>query len=297
MNLPRALPWLDERRSALLAEIGVPAWWQPRALLPRPSGSAEARTPAEPARPVRAAPVPKAPAPAAPAPAPVEHPVTAHPATDSPPSDIATLDWPALEAAIHACQRCGLAACRQRAVPGVGDRQPTWLIVGEAPGEEEDRQGEPFVGRAGRLLDRMLAALDLQRDRGVYIANVLKCRPPRNRNPEPDEIARCAPYLLRQIALLQPRIVLALGRFAAQTLLAEGGCLPPAEATRAPLGRLRGRVFTARLGALTLPVVVSYHPAYLLRNPADKGKAWADLCLAAQTLAAADGTAPDAPPA
>ncbi|MFN4104340.1 MAG: uracil-DNA glycosylase family protein [Tepidimonas sp.] len=292
MNLPHALPWLDERRSALLAEIGVPAWWQPRALLPRPAAPAEAPTLVEPTLPVRTAPIPKIPAPEAPAPVPIERPVALQPATE-----IATLDWPELETAIHACQRCGLAACRQRPVPGVGDRRPTWLIVGEAPGEEEDRQGEPFVGRTGRLLDRMLAALDLQRGHGVYIANVLKCRPPRNRNPEPEEIARCAPYLLRQIALLQPRLVLALGRFAAQTLLAEGGCLPAQELAATPLGRLRGRVFQARLGQLTLPVVVSYHPAYLLRNPVDKGKAWADLCLAAETLASADGAALGAPPA
>ncbi|TSE19430.1 uracil-DNA glycosylase, family 4 [Tepidimonas alkaliphilus] len=317
MNLPRALPWLDERRSALLAEIGVPAWWQPRALLPRPPGAdggapaigatarrgppprAQETESADAMAAVRSGPASRAGSPtgwavpvqaeptAATSPVPPQPPLgdPAPPPDPAPHADIATLDWPALEAAIHACQRCGLAACRQRAVPGVGDRRPTWLIVGEAPGEEEDRQGEPFVGRAGRLLDRMLAALDLQRGHGVYIANVLKCRPPRNRNPEPEEIARCAPYLLRQIALLQPRLVLALGRFAAQTLLAEGGCLPPAEAARAPLGRLRGRVFQARLGELTLPVVVSYHPAYLLRNPVDKGKAWADLCLAAETLA------------
>lgn len=329
MNLPRALPWLDERRSALLAEIGVPAWWQPRALLPRPPGAesgataigtrprliegARAQEAAPADAPVKAhgkpvsttdtltgrfASVRTEPAAAA-SPAPPRQPLhdPAPPPDPAPHGDIATLDWPELEAAIHACQRCGLAACRQRAVPGVGDRRPTWLIVGEAPGEEEDRQGEPFVGRAGRLLDRMLAALDLQRGHGVYIANVLKCRPPRNRNPEPEEIARCAPYLLRQIALLQPRLVLALGRFAAQTLLSEGGCLPPAEAARAPLGRLRGRVFQARLGPLTLPVVVSYHPAYLLRNPVDKGKAWADLCLAAETLTSADGAALGAPPA
>lgn len=315
MNLPRALPWLDERRSALLAEMGVPPWWRPRALLPWPPQTGETPTPgattADPAanasgraaRPAAAATACHQPAPAEPARGarpvsfrteadpgaavpsqPPRSPSTVSP-DPGPGAEIATLDWPELEAAIHACQRCGLAACRQRAVPGVGDRRPTWLIVGEAPGEEEDRQGEPFVGRAGRLLDRMLAALDLQRGHGVYIANVLKCRPPRNRNPEPEEIARCAPYLLRQIALLQPRIVLALGRFAAQTLLAEGGCLSPDEALRTPLGRLRGRVFQARLGELTLPVVVSYHPAYLLRNPADKGKAWADLCLAADTLA------------
>ncbi|MFN3611100.1 uracil-DNA glycosylase family protein [Tepidimonas sp.] len=287
MNLPRALPWLDERRSALLAEMGVSPWWRPRALLPRPPGGSDTATPI--GTTVRAAPSPHA--------GQAMQPGASTPRDPTPRSDpaahtdLAALDWPELEAAIHACRRCGLGACRQQAVPGVGDRRPTWLIVGEAPGEEEDRQGEPFVGRAGRLLDRMLAALDLQRGHGVYIANVLKCRPPRNRNPEPEEIARCAPFLLRQIALLQPRIVLALGRFAAQTLLAEGGCLSPEEALRTPLGRLRGRVFQARLGALTLPMVVSYHPAYLLRNPADKGKAWVDLCLAADTLALTEASA------
>jgi DNA polymerase len=203
--------------------------------------------------------------------------------TDPTPDTIATLAWDALEAAIHGCQRCALGQCRQRAVPGVGDRQPDWLIVGEAPGEEEDRQGEPFVGRAGQLLDRMLAAMGLRRGEGVYIANVIKCRPPRNRNPEPEEIARCTPYLLRQIALLRPRLVLAMGRFAAHTLLAEGGCDNPEALLRTPLGRLRGRVHHARLGDQTLPVIVTYHPAYLLRSPAEKAKAWADLCLALET--------------
>lgn len=282
MTLPRALPWLDERRSALLAEIGLPPWWQPRALLP---GAAlpSARPPAPPPPAASASP-PAAPPPMAPQRVPT---VPAHEPRAAAAPETPAWDWPALLQAIEACQRCGLGACRQRAVAGVGDWQPDWLIVGEAPGEEEDRQGEPFVGRAGRLLDRMLAALDLQRGHRVYITNVLKCRPPRNRNPEPDEIARCTPYLRRQIALLRPRIVLALGRFAAQTLLIEGGCLPQEEALRAPLGRLRARVFTARFDDLQVPVVVSYHPAYLLRNPADKGKAWADLCLAADTWSAA----------
>jgi DNA polymerase len=205
---------------------------------------------------------------------------------------IDSMDWPALEAAIRTCQRCGLCRGRQQAVPGVGDRQPTWLIVGEAPGEEEDRQGEPFVGRAGQLLDRMLAAMGLQRGKGVYIANVLKCRPPRNRNPLPEEMALCAPYLRRQIALLQPRIVLALGRFAAQTLLTEGACLDAQTAASTPLGRLRGRVYPAQLAGQTRPLVISYHPAYLLRNPADKAKAWADLCLALATLESAGTGSP-----
>jgi DNA polymerase len=149
------------------------------------------------------------------------------------------------------------------------------MIVGEAPGENEDLQGEPFVGAAGQLLDRMLLAIGLTRGeaepaRQVYIANTLKCRPPRNRNPEPDELALCGAYLRRQIDLVQPRLLLAMGRFAVQTLLDSGE----------PIGRLRGRVHRYR----DRPVVVSYHPAYLLRNPADKARAWADLCLAAEQL-------------
>ncbi len=304
MAPPRPLPHLDQRRTALLAGMGVAPWWVPPApwLPPQEPAAippaAPVASPQVPVAPAAARPPQPPPPPASPPPSevppPPQAPLPAAPGSEegapAPAGALDTLDWQALEAAIHACQRCGLGACRQRAVPGVGDRQPTWLIVGEAPGEEEDRQGEPFVGRAGHLLDRMLTALALRRGQGVYIANVLKCRPPRNRNPQPQEIAQCAPYLWRQIALLQPRIILALGRFAAQTLLAEGGCLPPQELAATPLGRLRGRVFTARLGTRTVPVVVSYHPAYLLRNPADKAKAWADLCLAAQTLESAVST-------
>jgi uracil-DNA glycosylase family 4 len=301
--LPRALPHLDERQTAMLAEMGIAPWWAPRALLPQPrmATAADERAPEPPVlrRPPAATPA----TPPAVPPAPPSQPAVAQPPLvpsapvgidDAGALDIGALDWDALHAAIHACQRCALAGCRQRAVPGVGDPRPDWLIVGEAPGEEEDRQGEPFVGRAGQLLDRMLAAMGLRRGQGVYIANVIKCRPPRNRNPEPDEIARCTPYLLRQIALLQPRLVLAMGRFAAQTLLAEGGCDRPDTLLRTPLGRLRGRVYTARLAGLALPVVVTYHPAYLLRNPADKAKAWADLCLALDAAEALHRAAPGA---
>ena len=159
---------------------------------------------------------------------------------------------------------------------GVGHEQAHWLVVGEAPGENEDLQGEPFVGAAGQLLDRMLAALGLGRGDGtpaqqVFIANTLKCRPPRNRNPSPEELAACRPFLMRQVALVQPRVILAMGRFAVQSLLDSD----------APIGRLRGTVHRWR----GLPLVVSYHPAYLLRQPADKAKAWDDLCLAAELLA------------
>jgi DNA polymerase len=156
-------------------------------------------------------------------------------------------------------------------VLGVGDRNADWLIVGEAPGADEDARGEPFVGQAGKLLDAMLAAIGLQRGDNVYITNVLKSRPPGNRNPEPDEVAACQPYLLAQIELIQPKLILALGRFAAQNLLD----------TDEAIGRLRGRVHQFQ----NVPLVVTYHPAYLLRNLPDKARAWEDLCLARRTYA------------
>jgi uracil-DNA glycosylase len=173
--------------------------------------------------------------------------------------------WRSLETQVAACTRCTLHATRTRPVLGVGDRRAEWLVVGEAPGAEEDRQGEPFVGRAGQLLDGMLRAIGLARGANVYIANILKSRPPGNRDPKPEEVAACMPYLLRQVELLEPKLILAVGRIAAQNLLA----------TDAPLGRLRGRVH--RFGQLNTPLIVTYHPAYLLRTPADKRKAWEDL--------------------
>lgn len=202
-----------------------------------------------------------------------------------PVSDVSGLDWPALQQAIAQCQACALGTQRRQAVSGMGDTQPDWLIVGEAPGEEEDRQGLPFVGRSGQLLDKMLLAMGLSRTQGVYIANVIKCRPPLNRNPEPQEVAQCSPYLLRQIALLRPKIVLTMGRFAAQAVLGQGGCYAAEALHRLPLGQLRGRIHQAQFGALNLPVVATYHPAYLLRSPAEKAKAWADLCLAMEAYA------------
>ena len=165
--------------------------------------------------------------------------------------------------------------------PSAPERAPQvdWMVVGEAPGENEDLQGEPFVGQAGKLLDNMLKAIGLGRHEQVYIANVLKCRPPNNRNPAPAEIAQCEPYLLRQVALLQPRIILAMGRFAINTLLASS--VPGVEAI--PVGKLRGKVYSYE----GVPVVVTYHPAYLLRNLPEKAKAWEDLCLALATVQAA----------
>ncbi len=184
---------------------------------------------------------------------------------------VARMDWDRLTHAILQCTGCVLHQTRTQAVPGAGDRGADWLVVGEAPGAEEDARGEPFVGQAGRLLDAMLAAIDLARGENVYLANVLKCRPPGNRNPSPEEVAACLPYLLRQIELIRPKIILALGRFAIQVLLG----------TEDPIGRLRGRVHDFR----GIPVVASYHPAYLLRSPGEKAKSWEDLCLARRVLA------------
>jgi DNA polymerase len=183
---------------------------------------------------------------------------------------IAALTWERFAADVDACTACGLCRSRKKSVPGVGDARADWLLVGEAPGAEEDARGEPFVGQAGRLLDNMLAALGLARGTNVYIANVLKCRPPNNRTPEPREVESCRPYLDRQIELLAPKLVVALGRSAATTLLN----------VDATIASLRGRVHRYR----GVPLVVTYHPAYLLRNLPDKAKAWEDLLLARRTL-------------
>jgi DNA polymerase len=185
---------------------------------------------------------------------------------------IAEMNWPQLKAKVAGCTDCKLRAGCTQTVFGVGDEKANWLLVGEAPGAEEDRIGEPFVGQAGKLLDNMLAAIGLSRGSNVYIANVLKCRPPGNRNPEPDEVAKCSPHLLRQIGLIQPKLILAMGRFAAQTLLG----------TDSTIASLRGRVHRYA----GVPLIVTYHPAYLLRNLPDKSKAWADLVFARKTITA-----------
>ncbi len=179
--------------------------------------------------------------------------------------------WIEIKQAVPACTACGLHKTRAQTVFGVGDENAEWLLIGEAPGAEEDRLGDPFVGQAGKLLDNMLAAIGLSRNENVYIANVLKCRPPGNRNPEPDEVAKCTPFLKRQIALIRPKVILAMGRFAAQTLLASD----------ASIASLRGRVFSYE----GVPLIVTYHPAYLLRNLPDKAKAWEDLVFAKKTMA------------
>ena len=179
------------------------------------------------------------------------------------------LDWDQLRACVAGCTRCDLHQSRTQTVFGVGNTDASWLFVGEAPGAEEDRRGEPFVGRAGKLLDEMLRAIGESRDT-VFIANVLKCRPPNNRDPKPGEAAACREYLNRQVELIRPAIIVAVGRVAAQHLLG----------TDTPLGRLRGK----RHSFGGVPLIVTYHPAYLLRTPAQKRKVWDDLCLARDVL-------------
>lgn len=309
----------SERQRRMLAAMGV------RLFAPAPAAPAAAPAPAESPAPVQAAvmerPVEAAAAPVAaprptaptmapaparpPAPAPMRPPVPARPpapARGATPvavaveaaidpalaqraAHIATLEWGPLHEAVAACTACGLCESRKQTVFGVGHAQADWMIVGEAPGEQEDLQGEPFVGAAGQLLDQMLRAVGLSRRAGsgegaeddqagdparrVFIANTLKCRPPRNRNPEPDEMARCEPFLKRQVALVKPRLILLMGRFAVTQLLKSDEAI----------GKLRGRVHRYE----GIPVIVTYHPAYLLRNLPEKAKAWEDLCLAKAT--------------
>jgi len=192
---------------------------------------------------------------------------------------IARLEWDELAAEVDQCRACPLGETRRQAVFGVGYRHAEWMLVGEAPGAEEDARGEPFVGQAGKLLDNMLASIGLTRagetPQSVFIANVLKCRPPNNRNPEPAEVARCEPFLRRQVELVDPKVVLVMGRFAAQALLG----------TDASIASLRGKVHHIDVAGRRVPVVVTYHPAYLLRTLADKAKSWADLCFAREVHA------------
>ena len=185
-------------------------------------------------------------------------------------SEIMCLGWKGLKERVAGCTDCPLHAKRNQAVFGVGDENADWLFVGEGPGADEDAQGEPFVGQAGKLLDNMLAAISLQRGANVYVANLIKCRPPGNRNPEPHEALQCEPYLHRQIALIKPRLIVALGKVAAVNLLRR-------EAT---IASLRGRVFEYQ----SIPLIITYHPAYLLRSLPDKAKAWEDLCFAVETM-------------
>ena len=205
-------------------------------------------------------------------PAPVAAPVSARATIDADEraARIARMDWAELKASVAACTACGLRKTCTQTVVGIGDERADWLLVGEAPGAEEDARGEPFVGQAGKLLDAMLAGIGLKRGEDVYIANVLKCRPPGNRNPEAAEVARCSPFLARQVELIQPRLILAMGRFACQTLLASD----------ASIASLRGREHRYQ----GVPLIVTYHPAYLLRSLPEKAKAWEDLCFARRTM-------------
>lgn len=248
------------RRDAILAEMGLAPVWRLR----RPATGVAAAdvAPAAGAEPDVKASNPVAPPPIAA--------VATQAASRA--ERIAGMPWADLKATVAACTDCKLRAGCTQTVFGVGDENADWMIVGEAPGAEEDRLGEPFVGQAGRMLDAMLGAVGLARGRGVYIANVLKCRPPGNRNPEPDEVAQCGPYLERQVALVQPKLILAMGRFAVQALLDSD----------ASIASLRGRLHRYR----GVPLVVTYHPAYLLRNLPDKSKAWADLVFARRSIVA-----------
>lgn len=200
---------------------------------------------------------------------PIEAPIE-KPPVEKPQPDVRNMDWQALQDCVKNCQACDLAKTRTQTVFGVGDPNADWLIVGEAPGAEEDKRGEPFVGQAGRLLDNMLAAIHLKRGENVYIANVLKCRPPQNRDPNGEEVQKCDPYLKRQVELIQPKIIIALGKFAAQSLLN----------TESSISSLRGKLHEYH----GVPVVITFHPAYLLRSPLEKAKAWEDLCLARETM-------------
>ena len=264
------------RQLAMLREMGLTLWWPgaaPRGLDGSRAPQRDENAPAESAPvepPARRAPM------AAPAAPPVAAPVA--PTTAPQPLrqlGVETMAWPALREAVAGCRACKLCESRRHTVFGVGNEQAHWMIIGEAPGEQEDREGEPFVGKAGQLLDRMLEAVGLTRDEAppeqqVFIANVLKCRPPGNRNPLPEEVAQCEPYLKRQVELVRPKIIVAMGRFAVQSILQ----------TQEPIGKLRGREHQYA----GVPVVVTYHPAYLLRSPADKALAWEDLCLAREVL-------------
>lgn len=240
----------EDRRRAYLTALEIPVW-VPRQTSVAPPASAMS-APANVANSASAHP------------APIDVPL-ARPLPVPPP-----IDWPTLKAAVAGCTACSLHGTRTQTVFGVGNENADWLFIGEAPGADEDRQGEPFVGRAGQLLNAMLFAMGLKREE-VYIANVLKCRPPNNRDPQGEEVARCEPFLVHQIDLIKPKLIVAMGRFAAHSLLK----------TEQALSQLRGQ----RLSFHGTPLIVTYHPAYLLRNPIDKRKAWTDLQLARAIMA------------
>lgn len=252
---------MSTRRNEILQELGLWPVWRLRELpaADAPSGSASA----PPALEQRSASVAD-PAPALP--------------LDARVADIARMDWPQLKTSVAGCTACPLHKGRNKTVFGVGDEQADWLFVGEGPGADEDAKGEPFVGQAGKLLDNMLAAIGLKRGKDVYIGNMVKCRPPGNRNPEPLEVAQCEPYLHRQIELIRPKLIVALGKVAAVNLLKR----------EASVASLRGKV----LAYQGTPLIITYHPAYLLRSLPDKAKAWEDLCFAVETMKSLQSTKP-----
>jgi len=241
------------REEAVLREFNLYPLWQRRV---QPAALAEAESSATPAVVEVVAPIT------------ADTTITLSPSL--PQRELANLDWPALKALVRDCTACKLRAGCTQTVFGVGDEKASWLFVGEGPGADEDAQGEPFVGQAGKLLDNMLMAIKLKRGKDVYIGNIVKCRPPGNRTPEADEIATCFPYLQRQIELIQPKIIVALGKTAATALLGKD----------ATLASLRGRLHDYH----GIPLIITYHPAYLLRTLTDKAKAWQDLCLAVKTM-------------
>ena len=259
---------MSERRERYLEEMGLGPVWKLRRRVQEPEEPAE--RPIE--TPVAVKPAAPARKPQIPAPVPGLVGSAKLDLADDRAARILRMDWADLKATVKGCQACGLRKTCTQTVFGVGDEQADWLLVGEAPGAEEDARGEPFVGQAGRLLDNMLAAIGLERGDNVYICNVLKCRPPGNRNPEPFEVGQCSPHLLRQLELIKPKLILAMGRFAVQALLS----------TEASIASLRGRLHRYQ----GVPLIVTYHPAYLLRNLPDKAKAWEDLCFARRTIAA-----------
>lgn len=260
----------------ILHEMGLTPLWVLRGQAEEGAEAMDAVAPAESAA---AAAAPVAEAPRSPRPSLILPPAAAAafsgaaPAarTPLPAGSLGNMGWDELQDAVAACQACALCLQRKQAVLGVGDRQqPDWMFIGEGPGADEDEQGEPFVGQAGKLLDAMLASIGLKRGEKVYIANVVKCRPPGNRNPEPDEAAACAPYLDRQIELISPKLIVALGKVAATRLLGR----------EASIASLRGKLHDYR----GRPLIITYHPAYLLRNLPDKARAWEDLCFARRTM-------------
>ena len=264
---------MRSRREEMLVEMGIAPFWRLRAepvitpgneVVPAPPMEKELAAQQAPrladAPPAAARVALRSPAAAVP------------PVDDDRRATIMRMDWTTLKATVAGCVQCPLHAKRNKTVFGVGDENADWMFVGEGPGADEDRIGDPFVGQAGKLLDNMIAAIGLKRGENVYIANIVKCRPPGNRNPEADEALKCEPYLQRKIELIKPKLIIALGRVSAVNLLARD----------ASIASLRGRVHEYK----GIPLIVTYHPAYLLRSLTEKAKAWEDLCFAMKTMQA-----------